>query len=134
MAELFPFRRALSAHKREARSNHISEGTTVALPRHVEALSHLAESRLDVYGIPSHIRCGAKFRYTTGPLDPTCMSALVSEVILQRDGEKWVLESLTLKTVTRRYFFHGEIIPTEAQNDLILLALKTRFSSHQMAF
>lgn len=134
MAELFPFKRALIAHRREAESTEVAFGASIESPRHVEALSHLAEARLDVYGLPEYLRRGAKFRYFTGPLDGLSASATVSEVVLERDCEKWVLDSLFLKTVPRRFFFHGDIIPTTEQNNYIVTSLSRKYSQFSAAF
>lgn len=125
--ELYPFSRALTFHRNQISKAKVSPGAVVMSADHVAAISELAEAKLEHYGIPEHARCGARFKYYTGPLDyQRTIVTVVSEVILIRDAEKWALETLALTQVPRRLFYTGQIIPTEEQDRYAFTLLANR--------
>jgi hypothetical protein len=128
--ELYPFRRALTYHKKESSSVGAQPGAVIMSAEHIAAISELAEAKLEHYGLPDDLRAGARFKYYTGPLDyQQTIVATVSEVLLVRDAEKWALESLSLSQVPRRFFYKGQIIATKAQNDHVFHVVQRHISS-----
>lgn len=129
--ELYPFKRALIAHKREATDRQLPQSSIIMSADHIAAITQLAESKLDYYGIPDDIRCGARFVYHTGPLEyQTTIVSVVSEVSMIRDQEKWALQGLSLTSVPRRMYYHGHLQLNDRQNEYLKELLHRRFSAN----